>query len=86
MLPGQVAHDPQYLPLIDRVPVEAWTEVELFARGGLAVLGKIEILQYNVWHRRPTLAKWEKASLFAGAVWRHWRTRPWITRQSPVEV
>jgi squalene synthase HpnC len=58
------------LPLVDLVPADVRVEVELFARGGLAVLGKIERLNYNVWRRRPTLAKWEKAALLAGAVWR----------------
>ncbi len=61
------------LPLVDRVPDEVRVDVELFARGGLAVLGKIERLGYNVWHRRPTLAKWEKAALLAATVWRRWR-------------
>jgi squalene synthase HpnC len=58
------------LPLVDMVPAEVRVEVDLFARGGLAVLGKIERLDYNVWRRRPTLAKWEKAALLFGAVWR----------------
>src|SRR5207244_5371417 len=61
------------LPLVDRVPPAVRLDVELFDRGGLAVLGKIERLGYNVWRRRPTLAKWEKAALMAGAVWRRWR-------------
>ena len=61
------------LPLVDCVPPAVRVDVELFARGGLAVLGKIERLGYNVWRRRPKLAKWEKAALMAGAVWRRWR-------------
>jgi hypothetical protein len=61
-------------------------DVELFARGGLAVLGKIERLNYNVWHRRPTLAKWEKGALLAGAVWRHWRAKVWPDRRPAAEV
>lgn len=61
------------LPLVDLVPPEARIDVDLFARGGLAVLGKIERLDYNVWRRRPTLAKWEKAILFLGALWRRRR-------------
>jgi len=63
------------LPLVEQVPAEVRVEVDLFARGGLAVLGKIERLDYNVWHRRPSLVKWEKAALFVGAVWRRWRGR-----------
>jgi squalene synthase HpnC len=74
------------LPLVDQVPEEVRVDVELFARGGLAVLGKIERLGYNVWHRRPTLAKWEKATLLAGTVWRHWRATVWPDRRPPAEV
>jgi squalene synthase HpnC len=74
------------LPLVDLVPEEVRVDVELFARGGLAVLGKIERLGYNVWHRRPALAKWEKASLVAGTVWRHWRAAYWPDRRPPAEV
>lgn len=62
------------LPLIDQVPREVRIDVDLFARGGLAVLGKIERLGYNVWRRRPTLAKWEKATILLGAVWRNRRS------------
>jgi squalene synthase HpnC len=58
------------LPLVQRVPPDVRIDVELFARGGLAVLGKIEQQDYNVWRRRPTLAKWEKAGLFLRALWR----------------
>lgn len=57
-------------PLIRRVPRAVRIDLELFIRGGLAVLGKIERQGYNVWRRRPRLAKWEKAALMAGAVWR----------------
>jgi squalene synthase HpnC len=74
------------LPLLDLVPREVRVDVELFARGGLAVLGKIERLNYNVWHRRPTLAKWEKGTLLAGAVWRHWRAGVWPIRRPAAEV
>jgi squalene synthase HpnC len=74
------------LPLIDQVPSGVRVDVELFARGGLAVLGKIERLDYNVWHRRPTLAKWEKAALLLGAVWRNWRGRAPAARRPLAEV
>jgi squalene synthase HpnC len=55
------------MPLVERVPAEFGVDVELFLRGGLAILRKIERLGYNVWDRRPTLAKWEKAALLGGA-------------------
>jgi len=60
------------LPLVDLVPADVRLDIELFARGGLAILQKIEQVGYNVWRSRPTLAKWEKG-LLVGKVWcRHW--------------
>jgi squalene synthase HpnC len=60
-------------PLVERVPVEARADVELFIRGGLAILRKIEAQGYDVWRRRPELATWEKGVLVAGALWRRLR-------------
>jgi squalene synthase HpnC len=57
-------------PLIERVPAAARADIELFIRGGLAILRKIESQGYDVWRRRPALAKWEKGSLLVGALWR----------------
>jgi squalene synthase HpnC len=71
------------LPLVERVPPAVRLDVELFARGGLAVLGKIERCGYNVWRRRPKLAPWEKTALMAGAVWRRWRATVWPRRRTP---
>jgi squalene synthase HpnC len=50
-------------PLIERMPPHYQADVELFLRGGLAILRKIERLRYNVWRRRPVLGKTEKAAL-----------------------
>lgn len=57
-------------PLAKRIPEAMRGDIELFARGGLAVLRKIEQQGYNVWARRPALAKWEKGLLLADALWR----------------
>ncbi len=65
------------MPLIDRVPRAVRADVELFVEGGLAILRKIERVRYNVWAVRPELAKWEKAALFGGALWRRMRTAVW---------
>jgi squalene synthase HpnC len=62
-------------PLVGDVPSAIQSDVELFIHGGLAVLRKIEQTGYNVWDRRPALAKWEKGVLVAGALWRRLRTR-----------
>jgi squalene synthase HpnC len=56
-------------PLVDLVPISVRAEVELFILAGLAVLGKIEKQGYNVWARRPKLAKWEKGRLVLGVLW-----------------
>jgi squalene synthase HpnC len=57
------------LPLLERVPAQVRVDIDLFLRGGLAILRKIERLRYNVWQTRPALAPWEKAWLLTEAVW-----------------
>jgi squalene synthase HpnC len=61
-------------PLVGRVPPTVRADVELFIEGGLAILRKVEACGFNVWERRPALARWEKGALVAGALWR--RLRP----------
>jgi squalene synthase HpnC len=60
-------------PLLDQLPPALRTDVELVLHGGLGVLRKIEQAGCDVWSRRPVLAKWEKAALLLGAVWRRLR-------------
>ncbi len=57
------------LPLVDLMPLQVRTDIELFVRGGQAILAKIEAAGYNVWQCRPALAKREKLALLAGALW-----------------
>jgi squalene synthase HpnC len=64
------------MPLLDRVPPAVQADVGLFLQGGLAILRKVEQAGYDVWARRPKLAKWEKGALVAGALWR--RLRPLV--------
>jgi squalene synthase HpnC len=64
------------MPLVERMAPDVRLDIELFIRGGLAILRKIERVGYNVWQTRPALSKWDKASLLAGAV-----TRQWLGRQ-----
>jgi squalene synthase HpnC len=54
-------------PLVERVPTDVRLDIDLFLRGGLAILDKIEACGYDVWCRRPALSKWEKAALVVGA-------------------
>ena len=56
------------LPLVELVPADVRLDIELFARGGLAILRKIEQHGYNVWAGRPVLTKWEKAALLGRAL------------------
>jgi squalene synthase HpnC len=60
------------LPLVEQVDPAVRLDIELFIRGGLAILRKIEECKYNVWRARPALAKWEKAALLAGVLWRRY--------------
>ncbi len=54
--------------LLPLLPREARVDVELFIRGGEAILGAIERSGYDVWARRPEVSKWAKGKLLAGAV------------------
>jgi squalene synthase HpnC len=67
----------QGMPLIERMPAEVRPDVELFAQGGLAILRKIEACGYDVWRARPVLARWEKAALVGGALWRRLKAAVW---------
>jgi squalene synthase HpnC len=60
-------------PLVERVPAEVSSDVELFIEGGLAILDKIERRGYDVLTRRPALARWDKGRLLARALWRRFR-------------
>jgi squalene synthase HpnC len=63
----------QGMPLIPLMPSEYQADIELFIQGGLAILRKIEQCGYNVLAARPALARWEKAALLGGAMWRRLR-------------
>jgi squalene synthase HpnC len=60
----------QGLPLVARMPAEVQADIELFIRGGQAILSKVRQQGYNVWHKRPALAKWDKLALVGGVVLR----------------
>jgi squalene synthase HpnC len=65
------------LALVPLVPAEVQTDIELFARGGQAILNKIEQAGYDVWRARPVLARWEKAALLGSSLLRRWQRRLW---------
>jgi squalene synthase HpnC len=56
-------------PLLARMPAEVQPDIELFLRGGQAILRKIEQQGYNVLQARPALAKWDKLALLTGVLW-----------------
>ncbi len=56
------------LPLIRMVDRELAVDLDLFSRGGLAVLGAIERQDYDVLRARPSLSKPRKAGLLLRAV------------------
>lgn len=57
----------ELLPLLPR---DARVDVDLFIRGGRAILRAIERNGYDVWSRRPEVTRWEKVKLLAGAAGR----------------
>jgi squalene synthase HpnC len=64
------------MPLVEQIPAGVRADVDLFVRGGLAILRKIEDCGYNVLARRPVLSKWDKAVLVGGALYR--QLRAWL--------
>jgi squalene synthase HpnC len=55
-------------PLVQRMPRELAVDIDLFTRGGLAILDRIEAQEFNVLARRPALSKLTKARLLARAI------------------
>jgi len=64
----------QGMPLVGLVPADVQVDIELFVRGGLGILRKIERAGYNVWQTRPVLRRWEKAALLGRALVRRANT------------
>jgi squalene synthase HpnC len=56
------------LPLSRRVAPELRVDIELFSRGGLAVLDAIEAIGYNTLERRPALGRSTQARLLGRAL------------------
>ena len=56
------------LPLAQRVDATLRIDIELFSKGGLAILDAIESSGYNTLDHRPALTKWTKFRLLGNAV------------------
>ncbi len=69
----------QYLlsgrPLVDRLPARFQVDIDLFVRGGLCILDRIEQIGYRTWETRPVVTKWDGVRLFLRAVMRKWGRR-----------
>jgi len=61
-------------PLADRVGRDLGFELNLIWHGGMAVLRKIEEVDYDVFHRRPSLGSSDKIALVARSAARRWPT------------
>ena len=60
--------------LLPLLPREARIDIDLFIRGGRAILQAIERIDYDVWKQRPEVSKWRKARLLLGAL----ASRAWV--------
>jgi squalene synthase HpnC len=58
------------LPLADQVDRRLAIDLELFSRGGLKILEKIERQDYDVLRARPAITKTERVGLLLGAITR----------------
>lgn len=56
------------LPLVPLVDSGLRTDIELFSRGGIAILDAIEASGYNTLSHRPSLSKWKKVQLLGRAL------------------
>ena len=56
-------------PLVARLPRPIAVDVDLFTRGGLAILDRIAACRFDVLTSRPKLGKLAKAGLLARALW-----------------
>jgi squalene synthase HpnC len=54
--------------LVTRIPGPLAVDIDLFSRGGLAILDRIEAQGFDVLSVRPTLSKWTKAALLGRAL------------------
>jgi squalene synthase HpnC/squalene synthase HpnD len=66
----------QGMPLADSVESELRVDIELFSRGGLAVLDSIEASGYNTLDRRPSLSKSKQIQLLGSVLFRRLFVRP----------
>ncbi len=78
LLRFQVARARMYFergrPLADRVGRDLGFELNLIWHGGMTLLTRIEEVEYDVFHRRPSLGSADKIALVAKSAARRWPT------------
>ncbi len=67
------SHLVQGQPLVERAAPDLRMPIDLFVRGGLALVRGVRNIHYDVLRRRPIVGRWTKLRLIAGAWWRHRR-------------
>ena len=55
-------------PLLPMIPPRLRVDIDMFIRGGEAILNAIERIDHDVWAQRPEVSKREKLRLFASAI------------------
>ncbi|QDU93271.1 squalene synthase HpnC [Lignipirellula cremea] len=75
MLAFEVDRAESYLeagrPLLEQTPPSLRVDIDLFLRGGLAILDAIRRQQFDVWKRRPSVGKLAKIRL----LWSAWKAQ-----------
>ncbi len=73
-------------PLVDRLPPKYQVDIDLFVRGGLCILDRIEQVGFKTWETRPKVTKFDGVKLFFSAVLRKWGRRiGWAPKFADVE-
>ena len=57
------------LPLVKTVDRRLSFDLELFSRGGLRILEKIEQQEYNVLKQRPSISKFDRVRMLLASLW-----------------
>jgi squalene synthase HpnC len=73
----------QGLPLIERIEPQLRVDIELFSRGGLAVLDAIEAIGYNTLQIRPALSHMAKLRLLSQTYAKRYRIGSLVRALSP---
>ncbi len=69
--------------LVSKVPRWLQVDIDLFVRGGVAVIQAIRDVDYDVLSQRPTVSKFHQLRLLAAAKWNHWRKALGSSRTEP---